>query len=77
MQSSRDILENIQLVITKSLEQKPEVRVIGIGCDATCSLVLLDKNQSGFEIGRENDEIFDVILWRDHRALIGLYYSIL
>ena len=38
MQSSNDILENIKIVITKSIEQTNNLKIVGIGCDATCSL---------------------------------------
>ena len=38
MQSSNDILENIKIVITKSIGQRNNLKIVGIGCDATCSL---------------------------------------
>jgi len=69
MQSSNDILENIKIVITKSIGQRNNLTIVGIGCDATCSLVLLDKNENGFKLDEQNGEIFDIILWRDHRAM--------
>ena len=31
--------------------------------------VLLDKNKQGIVLGTVDDTVFDIILWRDHRAI--------
>ena len=62
-QSSRDIWSQASKVI-RELVKQANCEIVGIGFDATCSLVLLDKDKNGVEIRDESsDEIFDVILW--------------
>jgi len=68
MQSSEDIFNKVQMIIKKILA-KSKLNVKAIGCDATCSLVLLDKNKKGIILGVDDEVIFDIILWRDHRAV--------
>ena len=47
--------------------EQANCEIVGIGFDATCSLVLLDKDKKGVEIREESsDEIFDVILWESY-----------
>lgn len=55
----------------KQANLKPE-QIKGIGFDATCSLVVLDKNglpQSVDEQSNFQDNDLNVILWADHRAI--------
>lgn len=40
----------------------------GIGFDATCSLVVLDRSGQPLATGRSEDSDRDVIVWMDHRA---------
>ncbi|WP_084605025.1 FGGY-family carbohydrate kinase [Cognatishimia maritima] len=42
--------------------------VIGIGFDATCSLVLVDEDGTGVTVSPNGEPEQDVILWADHRA---------
>ncbi|CAG9417147.1 FGGY-family carbohydrate kinase [Providencia alcalifaciens] len=43
-------------------------RVAGIGFDATCSLVVLDKNQQPISVSPSEDPERNIIVWMDHRA---------
>lgn len=40
----------------------------GIGFDATCSLVALDKNGKAISVSNSNNNEQNVIMWMDHRA---------
>ncbi|VEB86052.1 carbohydrate kinase [Citrobacter koseri] len=42
--------------------------VAGIGFDATCSLVVLDKNGAPLPVSAEGDAAQNIIVWMDHRA---------
>lgn len=42
--------------------------VAGIGFDATCSLVVLDKNGDPLPVSPESDAKQNIIVWMDHRA---------
>jgi ribulose kinase len=44
-------------------------KVKGIGFDATCSLVVVDKADSPVPVGEEEE--FNIIMWMDHRAQAG------
>jgi len=44
-------------------------RIIGIGFDATCSLVVLDTNGKPLSVDPQGAPEQDIILWADHRAL--------
>ena len=61
-QSSADIWGQTTKVI-EHLVNSIDVEVIGIGFDATCSLVLLDANGVGIPLDEEDGDVFDVILW--------------
>ena len=61
-QSSTDIWSKTRQVV-EELVKSVDCEVIGIGFDATCSLVLLDKDAKGVELNRDGEEVFDVILW--------------
>lgn len=47
---------------------RPE-RVVGIGFDATCSLVLLDEHDAPVTVSPTGDDRWNVIVWMDHRAI--------
>lgn len=46
---------------------RPE-EIKGIGFDATCSLVALDKNGNPLAVSNSNNDKQNVIMWMDHRA---------
>ena len=69
-QSSEDIWLNLCKVVKEvviSSKVKPE-EILGIGFDATCSLVTLDKNDNPISISPDNDPYWNIIMWMDHRA---------
>ena len=43
--------------------------ILGIGFDATCSLVVLDKSGAPLPVGPSEDPERDIIVWMDHRAV--------
>jgi D-ribulokinase len=43
--------------------------VVGLGFDATCSLVVLDREARPLAVGPSEDANRDIIVWMDHRAL--------
>jgi FGGY-family pentulose kinase len=43
-------------------------RVVGIGFDATCSLVAVDEDDAPVSVAVDGDPERDVIVWMDHRA---------
>jgi D-ribulokinase len=44
-------------------------QVVGIGFDATCSLVVLGKDGAPLPVGPSEDPQRDIIVWMDHRAV--------
>lgn len=44
-------------------------RIVGIGFDATCSLVLLDNQDAPVTVSPTGDDRWNVIVWMDHRAI--------
>jgi D-ribulokinase len=44
-------------------------RVVGIGFDATCSMVVVGKEGGPLPVGLSGEPARDVIVWMDHRAL--------
>lgn len=44
-------------------------RVAGISFDATCSLVVRDRDGAPLSVSRSGDKRWDTIVWLDHRAL--------
>lgn len=68
-QSSEDIWTACCLV-TKEVVQGIDVhRIRGLGFDATCSLVVLDKQFHPLPVNHEGDSSRNVIMWLDHRAV--------
>ena len=47
---------------------QPEL-IAGIGCDATCSLVLLDADDQPVTVSGSGQADWNVIVWMDHRAI--------
>ena len=69
-QSSRQIWEATAQSVRAAVRAaavKPS-RVAGIGFDATCSLVALDRNNRPISISPTGDPSHNIIVWMDHRA---------
>lgn len=70
-QSSQDIWRAVGVVTRSVVEQAgiaPE-SVVGIGFDATCSLVVLDENHQPLTISPTGDPNWNILMWMDHRAV--------
>lgn len=69
-QSSADIWQAVTKAVRASVQAagvRP-VDVVGLGFDATCSVVLSDRAANPLPLG-DGEPIRDVIVWMDHRAL--------
>ena len=69
-QSSDDIWTAVCAAVREAMEacaERPEV--VGIGFDATCSLVVLDAAGRPVTVDPEGDDARNVIVWMDHRAI--------
>jgi FGGY-family pentulose kinase len=70
-QSSDDIWRVVCKTVRTALKDariKPE-RVVGIGFDATCSLVVLDKDARPISVSPTDNPQQNIIVWMDHRAV--------
>nr|KAF6443782.1 FGGY carbohydrate kinase domain containing [Molossus molossus] len=68
-QSSEDIWAAC-CVVTKKVVQGIDLnQVRGLGFDATCSLVVLDKHFRPLPVNHEGDSRRNIIMWLDHRAV--------
>ena len=70
-QSSRDIWKQSGVVVRKALAESGRTAqdVIGLSYDATCSLVALDAKQGPVTVSESGDDDWNIIVWRDHRAI--------
>ncbi|XP_042127360.1 FGGY carbohydrate kinase domain-containing protein isoform X5 [Peromyscus maniculatus bairdii] len=68
-QSSEDIWAACCLVTKKVVQGIDVHRIRGLGFDATCSLVVLDKQFHPLPVNHEGDSYRNVIMWLDHRAV--------
>jgi FGGY-family pentulose kinase len=68
-QSSEDIWNAVCSAVRGALGQSGPCRVVGIGFDATCSLVVLDGSGAPVSIDVDGAPEQDVIVWMDHRAV--------
>ncbi len=70
-QSSEDIWRAVCKVVRQVVDEArihPE-SVLGIGYDATCSLVVVDKHDQPISISPTGDPQWNIIMWMDHRAI--------
>ena len=70
-QSSDDIWRAVGKVVRQVVGDSgigPE-QVIGLGFDATCSLVVLDRENRALTVSEGGDNARNVLVWMDHRAL--------
>ncbi|XP_060221863.1 FGGY carbohydrate kinase domain-containing protein isoform X2 [Meriones unguiculatus] len=68
-QSSEDIWAACCLVTKKVVQGIDVRRIRGLGFDATCSLVVLDKHFHPLPVNYEGDSSRNIIMWLDHRAV--------
>lgn len=68
-QSSADIWTAIRTALAEVLREAGSVEIIGIGFDATCSLVAADVRGDPVAVNAAGEAARDVIVWLDHRAL--------
>ncbi len=69
-QSSDNIWDCVCSTVKQAVE-KSNVQtssICGVGFDATCSLVVLDKNNQPLTVSSTGDEGRNIIVWMDHRA---------
>ncbi|EFH11345.1 FGGY-family carbohydrate kinase [Pseudoroseomonas cervicalis] len=67
-QSSDDIWQAVCAAVRGALRDLGPVRVLGMGFDATCSLVVLDAEFRPVSISPQGEPEQDVMVWMDHRA---------
>jgi FGGY-family pentulose kinase len=69
-QSSEDIWNAVGIAVRDALREAgiPKESVVGIGFDATCSLVALGKNDQPVTISPSGSDAQNIIVWMDHRA---------
>ncbi|XP_015228469.1 PREDICTED: FGGY carbohydrate kinase domain-containing protein [Cyprinodon variegatus] len=68
VQSSTEIWQKCCSVVKKVTSGVQSSQVRGIGFDATCSLVVLDKSFQPVPVTQEGDPQKNVVMWMDHRA---------
>ena len=70
-QSSDDIWSAVTSAVREAVEASglPAQAVRGMGFDATCSLVALDRNARALSVSPTDAPERDVIVWMDHRAV--------
>ncbi|MEQ2274542.1 hypothetical protein XENORESO_018876 [Xenotaenia resolanae] len=68
VQSSTEIWQKCCTVVKEVTSGVQRSQVRGIGFDATCSLVVLDKNFQPVPVTQEDDPQKNVVMWMDHRA---------
>jgi D-ribulokinase len=69
-QSSEDIWRGVTAAVREAVEASalPPEAIAGIGFDATCSLVALDRDRRPLSASPAGAPERDVIVWMDHRA---------
>jgi len=69
-QSSEEIWNAVSQAVRQVVQQAkvPPEAVAGIGFDATCSLVVLDRADQPLTISPTGDPRWNIIMWMDHRA---------
>ncbi len=67
-QSSRDIWNAVAAAVREAAQAAGNPTIAGIGCDATCSLVVLDAAANPVSVDPAGAAAQDIIVWMDHRA---------
>ncbi|OQP86520.1 ribulokinase [Rhizobium rhizosphaerae] len=70
-QSSREIWQAVCASVREAVARSgiDPASVVGIGFDATCSLVVLGEGGASLPVGGSEDPDRDIIVWMDHRAV--------
>ncbi|WP_320198646.1 FGGY-family carbohydrate kinase [Agrobacterium sp. rho-13.3] len=70
-QSSAEIWDAVCTVVRETIAMSAvdPALVVGLGFDATCSLVVVGKDGRSLPVGPSEDEKRDIIVWMDHRAV--------
>lgn len=70
-QSSRDIWEAVCTCVREAVSAsgRPTSAAMGIGFDATCSLVVLGEGGVALPVGPSEEPDRNIIVWMDHRAI--------
>jgi len=70
-QSSQDIWQQCEQAVRKAITEAgvPAERIVGIGFDATCSLVALDASGAPVSVSPSDEDDQNIIMWMDHRAV--------
>ncbi|KAJ8012264.1 hypothetical protein DPEC_G00066870 [Dallia pectoralis] len=68
VQSSTDIWSKCCSTIQRVTQGVSRSQVRGMGFDATCSLVVLDKNFQPVAVNKDGEAERNVVMWMDHRA---------
>ena len=70
-QSSTEIWNAVGQAVRQALAQAavPAKQIVGIGFDATCSLVVLGAGGQPLPVGPSEQAQRDIIVWMDHRAV--------
>lgn len=69
-QSSENIWQKVCECVKKVASGVPSNEIIGIGFDATCSLVLFDKDLKPLTASPSKNNEQNIIMWLDHRAAL-------
>ena len=67
-QSSENVWQKVCECIKKVTEGVPKEEIVGIGFDATCSLVIFDDNLKPLTVSLTGNNEQNIIMWLDHRA---------
>jgi len=67
-QSSDDIWRAVCACVREAVSQSGDVRIGGIGFDATCSLVALDGEGCPVSVSTTAEDAQNIVVWMDHRA---------
>ena len=68
-QSSDEVWSCLCTAVRKACSKVNKSNIRGIGCDATCSLVILDGNGNPVSVTPDQITKRNIILWLDHRAV--------
>ena len=67
-QSSENIWQKVCECVQRVSANVPKEEIVGIGFDATCSLVLFDENLKPLTVSPTGSANQNIIMWLDHRA---------